>query len=591
MFPTVQIANRTLARLCGLLVVIALIVLGIRSAVRFEDYWDSLYYHLPFAAERAGLHVTYDMSDEFRAWYEGFPPLAEFVQGLFWRITGQIQATVVVGYLTFIGFLYYCHRFLRAPFWLVGMIALSAPLVIIHSATNYIDLFGNSFLALGLCSALSLYLFPDHRPRVVFLCGLFGLSGAMWTKFLLVPPAAVGFLFFLLLVMRRARPLFRRPVETWLVFGILVVIAAIPYLQNWIYYDNPFWPVRVPLLGKWFPYMIDGEALGAASNRPPHMLTANRLSLFIHSLFEINHPTGYDFRARWLLDQGSAPAHRPEAFRMGGFWAAGVVTFLSSAISLLIKFAGRRGFIASFAFILIIGVVSQIPQSHELRYYLFIPLCWAVAIAMFYPHLKRTDPLAGFGLVTLFLGLFIYMASENREHYTLQFRNYFDVAQTRGMAGWWKHLKPDESYCAVGMPPAAIMLTGPTMKEFRIYDRSASSLCPENSIAITFDGILPLRGTAPLVAHTAAEFNYRANVLAGKNEFPGAIKFAKRAVRLEPSNADAYNNLCFLYGSAGKWDDAIAHCTRAVDLRPDFELARNNLAWATAEAEKARQAE
>src|SRR4051812_23414295 len=63
-------------------VAIALGVLGVRSAVRLELRWDTFAYHVPFAALRAGLRIPYDLIDTKRDWYAGFPPLADWIQGV-----------------------------------------------------------------------------------------------------------------------------------------------------------------------------------------------------------------------------------------------------------------------------------------------------------------------------------------------------------------------------------------------------------------------------------------------------------------------------------------------------------------------------
>src|SRR6476620_9974171 len=91
----------------------ALAVLAVRAVVRLELRYDTFYYHLPFAARRAGVPIHYELSDKLRDFYNGYPPLADFVQGIFWRVTGSINATGVVNYLAFILFLYFCHRKLR----------------------------------------------------------------------------------------------------------------------------------------------------------------------------------------------------------------------------------------------------------------------------------------------------------------------------------------------------------------------------------------------------------------------------------------------------------------------------------------------
>lgn len=582
-------ASVILVRVCSIIVFIAFFVLGLRAVLRLEHYWDSFLYHIPFAAERAGLRVPYDMSDEFRTWYEGFPPLAELAQGLLWRLTGSLNATGAAGYIAFVGFIFYCHRYLKASAWLVGMIALTAPLVIIHSATNYIDLFGNSFLATGFISCVSLALFSGRNPRVLLVTGLLGLGAAMWTKFLLVPPSGLGFLYFFALLFFRERPVFKTRVRDFGILFFAAALASIPYLLNWVHYDNPFWPVRIPLVGAWFPYMIDGETLGATNNRPDHMLTSSKLALFLHSLFEIHHPTSYDYRPRWLIDQGSTPFTLPYAFRMGGLWSIGVVTFLGTAIGMLISLRGRKGALIGVSMIAVLLIVSQIPQSHELRYYLFIPLCWAAIIAILFPTFQAARPRTAMALITAFFGMFIYMAWENRAHYAVEVRTYLDIAKAQQMEGWWEKMHATESYCAIGMIPSAIMLTGPRLREFTVYDRTNSSLCPKGSIVMRFDGILPLKGEATLAHHTPQEFNNRAIVLFGKQEYWAAIKLTKRSVELDPENADTRNNLCFMYGHVNRWRPAVEECERALAIRPTFDLARNNLIWAKGHLDKENQ--
>src|SRR5262249_4627353 len=62
--------------------------------------------------------------------------------------------------------------------------------------------------------------------------------------------------------------------------------------------------------------------------------------------------------------------------------------------------------------------------------------------------------------------------------------------------------------------------------------------------------------------------------------FDAAIDAAHRAVILDPSSADGYNNLAAGYAALGMWDEAIESALAALQIRPDYTLARNNLAWA-----------
>jgi len=58
------------------------------------------------------------------------------------------------------------------------------------------------------------------------------------------------------------------------------------------------------------------------------------------------------------------------------------------------------------------------------------------------------------------------------------------------------------------------------------------------------------------------------------------------ALRLQPDNAGAHNNLGILFANEGRLDDAVLHFQRAVELRPDFEDARRNLSIALAQRNK-----
>ncbi|HEV8534463.1 MAG TPA: hypothetical protein VGR87_01905 [Candidatus Limnocylindria bacterium] len=491
----------------ALVVLLALADLGIRAAVRLETRWDTFSYHVPFAALRGGLAVPYDLNDSIRPLYEGFPPLPHLVEGLLWRLTGSVNATGVACYLAFSVFLIYCHIALRARFWLVALISLTAPLVVIHTTVSYVDLFGNSLLAIGASSCLSLYLFPDRGSRAVLLGGLAGLAGAAGSKYQLVPVVALVFCFFFAVIALgpdRAHGFSRRQALALLL--VAAVVAAAPYARNLALYGNPFWPVRLPVMSEAFPYREDVISEAARSQRPPPLKDAAQFSLFINSLFEINHPTHYDYRPRWIIDQGSAYL----AFRMGGFWVTGVITYLLATMTMLVVSRRRRGVVASLAIVATLGFVAFLPQSHELRYYLFIPLTWAATIGMLFPHFRATWPRAAPVFLVVALSSFLHMVGENSPHYEIAKIDYQDAARIWDASGWWPQLHRGEVYCAVDMLPIGILLTGPTMSEYSIVDRTKEALCPDDSIVVTYRGIQGRKGlvkretSAPAQADTTS---------------------------------------------------------------------------------------
>jgi hypothetical protein len=479
-----------LTELCRAIAIVALADLAVRSAILLDPFgYDSFFYHLPYAAVRGGLSIPYEMNDTVRAQFDAFPPLPELVQGVLWRITGSVNATGVVNFLAFGAFLLYAHKVFRAPFWLVGLISLTAPLVLIHTSVDYVDLFGNAWLAIGVSSILFAYLFPEQRSRTLVIGGLAGLTLAAWTKYTLVPVVIVGFVVLAVMVVRSTaswRVSRRQAAAVILVFAVL---ASAPYVKNLAVYGNPFWPLRVPFVGSLLPYEVDPLAAqeGNPLGRPPQLKDAPQLQVFVESLFETRNPLRYPDRPRWILDQFQWPP--ATAHRMGGFWGLGTAIFLVLSATMLIAYRRREGIIASLSGLALLCFVGTLPQSNELRYFMFIPLTWAAAIGMAFPWLRIRFPRAAAGVLLLVLVLFGYIVSETWQYYQLAAIDNRAAATVWGADKFWPLMKPGETYCAVHMYPLGFLLTGPTLKEFSIVDRSKASLCPPGTIIITKEGI------------------------------------------------------------------------------------------------------
>ena len=461
--------------LAFLLAVVALADLALRAMRRFDPGWDGLWYHLPFAARRAGLPIPYELGSQMRDRYAGFPPLPETVQGILWRVTGSINATGVVNYLGLALFLYFCHRKLSARFWIVAIVSLTAPLVLIHATSVYVDLLGNAFLAIGTSSLVAMYLFDRFDDRALLQWGLLGFAGAAWSKYQLAPIIAV-FLMCLLLIygVRRAQPKYRR---LFLVVVIGALVAATPYIKNLVVYHNPFWPVRAPIVGQFFPYSEDWRVL-FRTEKPPPLKDFSQFKLFFHSLLEINHPTHYTYRERWTVDQGRAWI----AFRMGGFWNVAVIT-ANAAIGLLaLLWDRRKGLILLGSMGAFLCFVAVLPQSNALRYYQFLPLTWAATIGMLLPRIRRGYRVVTLMVLSVLLAEFVYVSRVNRSYYSPSRMGYLDVATLWSMPKSWAKLDRSKVYCAVGFVPRTFMLTGPTMSEFHIIEGTDARDCPPNAI-------------------------------------------------------------------------------------------------------------
>jgi tetratricopeptide (TPR) repeat protein len=62
--------------------------------------------------------------------------------------------------------------------------------------------------------------------------------------------------------------------------------------------------------------------------------------------------------------------------------------------------------------------------------------------------------------------------------------------------------------------------------------------------------------------------------------YKDCIAAAKEALKLEPDDAEAYNNIAAGHQAQGQWDEAIRASEQALKINPNLQIARNNLAYA-----------
>ncbi len=450
-----------------------------RSYTRLELRWDAWAYHVPFAAKAAGIHVPFELTQRLQDFYDGYPALPHLLMGLVWRATNDINTIGVLNIAAFGGFLAVCQFKLHAPFYVIAPIALTAPMVIIHTATSYVDLFSNSLLATGLCTIVFVYLHDRRHDRRLFFIGAGALVGALWSKPQLGLICMIGFGLYALVYRPWTAPVAdrtRRVAE----FGALVVIGLGNYIKNFLVFGNPFWPVEFPVLGNVFPATWRYSDVGVGDQRPPSLAHANQVVVFFRSLFEIGVPTHYPDRARWIIDQG----HTAAGYRMGGFWNVNVVVYLVLFVGLLVVVHGRRGRVVALTGLALLVIVSAQPNSNDMRYLQFLPLTWAGVVGIVYPSLKRHRPEAAIGLLAVVAVLFAVMTSANAQYYRIERVDYAEAARQWNVASMWRYLRPGYTYCVVGAAPAGVFYTGPTQSEFRVVTADFAPGCPPGAVRV-----------------------------------------------------------------------------------------------------------
>jgi hypothetical protein len=309
-----------------------------------------------------------------QARFDGFPLLAETLQGILWRITGRPESANLVAFATIPLFSWVVKKMFAVPMHLTIIGLLAVPLVQIHATSCYVDLPSNAAASVVVLVAIKAWGDADDRPDVRLLlvagvaAGIAANMKALMHPLVLVALVALG---------ARVVPPLARDRR----FGVLaMMLVALPLifatpLKNLVLHGNPYYPVELHLVGRTLP-----GPEGPYSSSPVWLEHAPRPLRFVCSLLELGlPPLGV---GRWTLDQWT----RPDApgYRMGGFFGAYVVLHLVVLVWRGVRERRDRVVrVACLGFLVMSALVSVLPQSHELRYY----LGWMMVLVVLNLHL------------------------------------------------------------------------------------------------------------------------------------------------------------------------------------------------------------
>jgi hypothetical protein len=147
----------------------------------------------------------------------------------------------------------------------------------------------------------------------------------------------------------------------------VLLIFATP-IKNMILHGNPFYPIKFELFGKTLNYKEAPDK----SEMPGYLIDAHPAKRWIYSILEVGILPLNDGR-RWTINQNMDmdPVAYQTGYRMGGFFSAYVVFHLCLFAYLCFRMRTRETWIAIVFLILISSMSSVLPQSHELRYYMY----------------------------------------------------------------------------------------------------------------------------------------------------------------------------------------------------------------------------
>jgi hypothetical protein len=377
------------------------LMLAARALLTFDPYFDTVAYHLPFAARLAGICPIdcYRMGDYLEAAYAGFPKLMHLLQGWVWKLSGSPQYADVLNLIALVLFALFLRRAFRVPAAWTFCALIAVPLIQIHTTSSYVDLPVNLAIAAAILGIYALFSHTtsfNRRPLLlVVLCLAFAANSKPQMIGVAVPLfgafAAAALFFF-----HRKRNLValgatRRSagLQLYAILSAGTVLIAGNVIANVIAHGNPVYPIELQLGALTLEGPIRAMEIGEDSLAPLWLSVPSPLR-WIASVFEIG---AYDFRELpWTYDQGYCAtalswkhcAHEVGiGFRMGGYFVPYVLGLLALGAWALRGRDHRRAILSVFVAVTLLA--AFLPRSHELRYYMFwmIVLIAFVLIAVF----------------------------------------------------------------------------------------------------------------------------------------------------------------------------------------------------------------
>ena len=128
--PRMRAAGSTVTT--GLGVLAAAIAVGtlLKAWLDVSTTWDVWYYHLPFAARIWGIVPgdAYAFNAQNQHRYDGFPLLAELVQGLLWAIFRRPEAANLLAFGSLAAYAVFLKRAFRIPLRMATIALMAVPL-------------------------------------------------------------------------------------------------------------------------------------------------------------------------------------------------------------------------------------------------------------------------------------------------------------------------------------------------------------------------------------------------------------------------------------------------------------------------------
>ncbi|MEM9567860.1 MAG: hypothetical protein AAF974_06085 [Cyanobacteria bacterium P01_E01_bin.34] len=362
------------SRLESLLRVIAgAVALGIflRCFIDIDDSYDTWTYHLPFAAKLWNIvpESVYLSEPHEQARYKGFPILVQFFQGMFWFVTQRVQAANLVGWSSVIVFSWFLRATFAVPLYLSVLTLFGIPLVQSHATSCYVDLPANIGISVLVMMVYRLFTWQGLPTRAQLFTIVTAAAFAANSKPQLIPltfailcAIAIRLLWVYTAGLRSGQIPPKWVAPACLIATVAGLLIFATPIKNTILYRNPFYPVRIEIAGQ-----VLNHEMPLYNAAPPQLESLPRPQRWAISVLEIDS-------APWSVDQWSEDD--PADNRMGGFNGVYVIFNLVLLTIAIARDRSRETLTAAAVAVGMSAIASIMPQSHELRYYIF----WMVSL-------------------------------------------------------------------------------------------------------------------------------------------------------------------------------------------------------------------
>lgn len=452
----------------SLLVIGYLISIACTAWLRLDLTWDSIAYHLPFAAIRVGLikYSDFIVPAHHLALLDGFPPVLDFIKGSLWKLTGKPEATqlfnlIVVGLGSLV-----LARMYRLPATIVILAVLAIPVGQIEFASNYTDLPVNFLLAFALFAAMHAWISPTEHRLVHGLLAAAALCLATTFKVTAIPFSLIIWAVYVgcasfAWASTADTWLSQLRKDSWLKYLLVIVAGAMVSLGygliNLIKMGNPLFPVPIDLGFVSLPGTVPASNWAAAS----YVMEYPRPVRWLVSVLEWH---AFDSRPiPYTISQGDVP-DTSMSYRMGGLFAQQLM-FSVGLLVLLWRRAGDGLFLRVLALHAGVGiVVSMVPGSHEMRYFFFWYLCflWSTYAAV---RSRISDAALSMVFVMSLAASALYITAITGAHYVYplkQMQSAEEISKGGISQIVLRHLRSGElSFCVVDKDPFGFLYSRP----------------------------------------------------------------------------------------------------------------------------------